>query len=439
MVLRKPRLAGLLVALAVLAAPTLAAAKTAVVHYHDGRSLEGEIVDEPPGAIRFKDSSGITITIQRDDIKKIEYRKSPLEAYRDRKAALDADDERGLFQAIHELYKAGYVKQAKAEVAAARETFPESRRLMALAKEIDDTLAGDAAPDAGEGDDPQPDAGDGNDEGDRGDAAAAATQGPKIPAISEADMHLIRLWELPSDLSKASPKPRVRVPRDTLREVFREYADNPLTPKGRTDQNNMLRAPGWEQLNLLFKLSAREFYKDVEVLQDPEPLREFRRINARYINDWFIERFGDGSIEGLALHRNVNTRMDRALYTNFYILSEWQDAQGRRMIDRASPSDSLLLQWGLDPTIAKYPAPRKSGAGRFVPFFPRGVDDPQFKAMAEWIGSLYRDPDYGVETEIPGLIKPDADAADDAEDPDAPAGDGPADPVAADPEPEPAA
>ena len=86
--------------------------------------------------------------------------------------------------------------------------------------------------------------------------------------------------------------------------------------------------------------------------------------------------------------------------TNFYILTQTK-IDGRRMIDRDTPEDSLLLQWGLPKADAKFAAPDSE---RWQPYF-RGTDDDRYKDMLKWIELLIRanqDTTYDIKYELPG-------------------------------------
>jgi hypothetical protein len=69
------------------------------------------------------------------------------------------------------------------------------------------------------------------------------------------------------------------------------------------------------------------------------------------------------------------------------------------MLDRSVPDDSLLLQYGLLPRLAKYDHPKDIN-----PVFPTR-DDLGFRTVLNWIDSLQYPllpDDYGVKYKIPG-------------------------------------
>ena len=83
---------------------------------------------------------------------------------------------------------------------------------------------------------------------------------------------------------------------------------------------------------------------------------------------------------------------DATAYTNFYILQQHvkqapQQAGpfGRgelRMLDRARPEQSLLVQYLLPPTIAEHDHPHVAGYRAFFP----NREDARYRRMIDWIG-----------------------------------------------------
>lgn len=221
--------------------------------------------------------------------------------------------------------------------------------------------------------------------------------------LLDADqINLIKVWELPADLSDM--RVSVRVPREVMLEVFDRFRDDPLVPKGRAEQQAFLRRPMTEQLGLIFNLAPqnpaiRSYYKDVQVNGEPDSLIEFRRrVYGNYVQRYIRRHFGDGQVPGFVLVNAPGNSLAE-MYTNFYILSATR-RDGVPMIDRANPRDSLLLQWGLPREAAKYPAPDVPG---WRPFF-RGLDDDNFQRMADAIDLLYDNPVYGIDYQLPGAL-----------------------------------
>lgn len=221
-----------------------------------------------------------------------------------------------------------------------------------------------------------------------GEGAALPPLEGELVLLDEDALTVLKVYELPQDLR--AEKPVLRVPPKVMREVFTKYADRDEVPRGRRDQADFLRRPGYEQVELLFQLKAKEFYSDIVVGTEPDALRLWRTsVHRNYVFRYFSELFGQGSLP-LYLFRD-NASSEAVAYTNFFILHRYRH-DGRKMIDRDNPEESLLLQWGLPRDTAKFPAPDVPG---WRPFF-RSADDPRFQRQVEWVRSLYPiEPIYG--------------------------------------------
>lgn len=229
---------------------------------------------------------------------------------------------------------------------------------------------------------------------------AQEEEAEEVELLTPEQINMIKVWELPTDLNDL--RVSIRVPREVMEEVFDKYRNDPSTPKGRVDQQAFLRRPMEEQLQLLFNLapqnpSVRAYYADVQINGEPESMAEFRRrVYGNYVNRYFRRYFGEGQVPGVALASAPGNALVE-MYTNFYILSTIQ-LDGRPMVNRQHPEDSLLLQWGLPRESAKYPAPDVPGwRAKF-----RGLDDENFQRIVEALELLYDNPNYGLDYELPG-------------------------------------
>ncbi len=152
-----------------------------------------------------------------------------------------------------------------------------------------------------------------------------------------------------------------------------------------------------------FMLMRREasptLLKGVRILRDPAPLAEFRRIQPRILAGCASSGCHGGENTHLALVTPIDG--EPAVYTNFYLLATHRApvilASGAsanlEMISRSSPETSLLLQYSLDPKIARFPHPPVPG---YRPLF-RSPDEPAFANMLQWIEFSLTPltPDYG--------------------------------------------
>jgi len=364
-----------------------AQAREAVIETESGQTFEGELISETDQTVILL-ISGIETPVKRSNIKSITLKKSGQEIYEERRAELKDDDLDGRFALAYDMYEMGELDLAKQETRSLLQRFPDSEKVQRLDDVVadaiklrEDRVEQPAVDPAG----PAPQApADDRPKGGRLDPQILREQ-----QLSEKEINLIRLWELPTDLTDL--KPRIIIPRETIEAVLDEYADREEVPKGRREQNAFRTADGWEQLPVLFAVRARELYPTVRVIEDPPVMKTYRsEIAPLYINGYFSETFGRGAVEGLSLFGGRGQRV-RAAYTDFYILHKFQRGNAY-MIDRDKPEESLLVQWGLPRDQAIYKAPDVPG---WRPFF-TGRDDPKFDKVVEWIDSLYKTVDYGI-------------------------------------------
>src|SRR5690554_1854248 len=56
--------------------------------------------------------------------------------------------------------------------------------------------------------------------------------------LTPEQINLIRVWELPTDLNAA--RVTIRIPREVMLEIFDQFRDDPLVPKGVVEQRDFL-------------------------------------------------------------------------------------------------------------------------------------------------------------------------------------------------------
>lgn len=239
-------------------------------------------------------------------------------------------------------------------------------------------------------------------------AAATATaqsrpQDKKDPLLSQDDVELIKVYEV--DLG-ADPEPRIVIPKSELRDFLKEFQEDDRIPRGKQSQEKWLRLDGHKQLALLFQLRARDYYKHVRVRSQIESLREFSNIHRRYILEYFQPTFGAGQVPGLFLFpRTRGLDADRMEMTNFYILTQTA-IDGKLIIDRNEPEDSLLVQWALPRESAKFAAPNNLQG--WQPKF-KDTKDERYRDLVKWIDSLVaanQGSNYGISYKAPQPKQP---------------------------------
>ncbi|MBI1373153.1 MAG: hypothetical protein GC159_10520 [Phycisphaera sp.] len=231
------------------------------------------------------------------------------------------------------------------------------------------TVPGTPKPDAPQPDAPKPD------------------QAGASKVLTQNDINLIKVFEV-----QLSNKPTItKFDNKMLQEMLEQFRNDPVMAPylDRNGLNELRKLQGYQQLELLFKLRARDFYPRVEMRGDPEVIQVFKQqVYPRYVVPYFIRNFGDGKVKGLYLQSTRATRED-VLYTNYLMLHRTK-IDKLPVIDRFIPMDSLLIQWGLPRNEAKYPAPAEFKTWR--PYF-TGREDPRIKPIADWIKSLWGEND----------------------------------------------
>ena len=248
-----------------------AAATNVVVTRKGGLAIRGQLVAEMPDALILR-ISGIETRISRKQIEKIEYEKSAMEIYAARQTELNADDLAGRFSLAREMADLEAYDLALEVLLPLRQQNPDHGRVQQLITIIEQrqklqfgtTSSTDRRGRAG------------------GSPSNATVRGSQSDSqkqsklLTDDQVNLIKLWELPADLEQA--RPRVVVRRDTLEKFFKNYASEEMVPKGRKAQNEFRALKSYQQLQLFFKVRARALYSEVVVRDDPPAMAQFRRF-----------------------------------------------------------------------------------------------------------------------------------------------------------------
>jgi hypothetical protein len=369
--------------------PTLVSAKEAVVTLSDGRQLQGELLEQNEQRIVLS-ISGVRTTLNRSNIAHLRVLESMAKRYRQRRADLSEDDLAGRRELVHWLVEQKAYKLAAQELKTLRRRFPEDNRLTILWRVVQERLKLRRARESDSEAETQP-----------------TTQPADEPAplrledrLSESQVNLMRVWEVTDPLES---QPEVLISNEVIRELYSAYADHRRMPEGPNMLRRLMEAPGYEQLELMFRLQAREFYGRARMISDPEPLRQFRVwLHERYVLGFCArpQCHGGKAIGGLPLFRRQSAT-DRTFYSNFYSLSQYRNDAGL-MIDRRRPSDSLLLQYGLPRAKAKRPHPEVEN---WRPHF-FSAESREYQSYLGIIDGLYNRPQYTLDTELPIADRP---------------------------------
>lgn len=389
----------------VLCLAAAAFARDATVILQDGRQLTGQVIAETDASITLR-ISGIDTPIAKDQLRDIKYMATVEEEFRQRRATLKDDDLEGRYRLTQWLYEAWNRDQSdktyellSTELSGLGDQFPNDQRLAQLKTVVESRrrlMEEERARSAA---------------AERSAASAQAQAQAQTPAVDtgpeqatgravmpskmldDRQINLIKVWEIDLD-----GRPNVTVPRNVRQEILDTFKNEEAVPKGRAAQRQFMAAPGYQVLDLLFAIRARSFYDKAIVNEDPPALRTFRtNVHQRYVLNYCgtVQCHGGPDAGSLFLFRAA-PNSEQTVYTNFYILNA---SGGGRLIKRSNPKESLLLEYGLPRDAARFPHPEVQG---WRPNF-RGVDDPAYQAVLNWIGTLFESADYGIDYQVPTL------------------------------------
>jgi hypothetical protein len=354
----------------------------------DGRRISGILVEREGDRIVIA-IGGLATPFDMASVAKLRLIPTVEERYESLRKLIPKDDVDGLIQLSRWLLSKGRLALALAEVDRALEADPDSQPAKDLRVIIIEQAKLESIRPAG-GPDRVP---------------VARPVRRQFPLLDDAQINLMRVLEV--DLKDP---PRLNIRQETVRRFLDTYAGQeakdlgkvPVTPEGR---DIFLRKPPAEILAWMFELRAREFYGEVEVLDDPRAMRLFRDSVHRnwLINSCATNRCHGGEEAGRLWLHNKQPNSKASVYTNFLIMDRFRLDDGRPLISYDSPADSILLEYGLPvkDAVRKHPEVQGDGRGRWQPVF-RGRDDERYKAAIEWIRSMYRPrPDYPVDFVAP--------------------------------------
>lgn len=242
-----------------------------------------------------------------------------------------------------------------------------------------------------------------------GGAPADATPARAMPStrdmlpdnlISNEDVNLIRVYEI-----DFRDPPRLSVKPEGIRQLILRYGSSDLIPASPEQRNLLYTKPAIEVVRLMFNLRARDLYSYVQVDEDPKSLALFR---TRVHNSWLTANCATSRCHG-GLHagrfflHTGNAKDQRIRYTNLLALLDFE-VDGKKVVDFEDPPSSLLVQYALPRTMARYPHPQVNG---WKPVFSKST--PQLlNDTLEWIRGMYRPrPEYPVEYRRPHMDAPD--------------------------------
>lgn len=382
-----------------------------VVIMNDGRRFSGFLIEKNALEVIIR-VAGIRTTFKADAVDKVEILPPLLERYMELRKAIDDNDADQLIRLVDWLVARREFDLALTELNALLQRQPTHgsaiRARQNVVRQIelrDKARAAQAAKDAEAARQGLPAAAPTPSAAPAGDSASepphASTAFEPFPYLQPEDINLIRVFEI--DLTRP---PRFEVPRETITALLDRYAGHPALPTSREGREGVYRLPPREQLDLLFRVRARDLYPQVRVVEPPDSIRLFRdEIQRGWLTSSCATTACHGGADaGRLVLASKRPAADPALYTNFYILSKFKLADGTPLIDFQNPDRSPLLQMGLPREGASTrhpPVLRAAAAGgapkdAWSPTF-KTRDDRRFQAAIDWIKSLHQPrPDYAL-------------------------------------------
>jgi len=362
-------------------------AKPGIVKTRDGKVIEGDVTEQDERVVI--NIRGIQTSVPRANVLSIDYPPAMEEQFKQRLAKLPRNDIKRRIDLAHWAFDNRRYDLARdalddalrldpnnLEATTFRNTVDEQRRL-------DRSSAATPAPRPPPGPPPP-------------GAQPPPQPGEKMDRrlLSPSDINIIRQAEIRPD-----DNVRVRFDNDVKRRFIAMTNADPAR------FNNL--KPADQAMEILHHGDPR-MRDDVKILQDPATVTEFRRLVPNVLTGCAATACHGGSAGGrFILYAPADN--DAAVYTDFYILEKYvkQGAGGgsifggadRRMIDRANPEQSMLLQYGLPQNMGQPPHPDVRG---FRPAYVN-KDNPQYRRVLTWIkGQSPMEPVYeGIKYDLP--------------------------------------
>lgn len=355
--------------------------------------LEGIYItgDELVVVIRI---AGIDLRVERSSIERLVALDTPEARYKRMRSLIADDDAERLVMLADWLQRRRMYRQSLDELDAALRADPTHSEGLRLRRVVEHLAALDTRRASKGGDDERA--------RQREEAGRFPTR-PKVsefPLLTPEQINLIKVYEI--DLRDP---PKMTISRPLIQKLMIEYGEDPLIPEQREAREAFFRKPPEEILDIMFRLRARDYYGQVQVLDHPRSMKLFRdHVHA----GWLVTSCAStachgGSDSGRLQLFNYRPTAEESVYTNFLILERFRTRDGRALIDYDEPSRSLLLQMALPVNDARTPHPRVHG---WKPVF-RSRDARRYLQTIDWIRSMYRPrPEYPIEYEPPGTKAP---------------------------------
>ena len=359
------------------------------VAFNDGRVIVGALVEDGYEHVELE-VAGIKTKYDREAVTAVYPYPTDRELYERFRKSLEPDQYGARYTLALWLYNKKMYPEARTELESLLEATNhyEAKRLLT---EVSAQIA------LMEGAAPPSDAGKGASEGLSEVRGASGVLGSAL--LSDAEVNLIRVYELDT----ANP-PLIQVSPALIDTMLEKYADSELIPAKSAERSAFKTKEPIEIVKTLFALKARELYKDIEVLGDPESVALMRQsVHPWLIGNCATSKCHGGADAGRFFLHNRKVNDPNVVYTNLLILQRTR-LDTLPLIDPEKPTDSLIFQYALPKTEARRPHPDVRG---WSPVLSNSRKNLQEK-FVDWVRAM-RMPrgDYPVEYTPPALRSPD--------------------------------
>jgi hypothetical protein len=392
-----------------------AAGREGIVKTRDGRSISGDITETDDGV--SINARGVVLNLTASQIAGVEYPESIDVQYQERLGKLAADDVKGRLDLARWAFEQQEYTLSRDAAQQALDIDANSTEAVTMLNTIrvqmrleQNKADADALTDEATNDSEMPD-----------DETAVDDSDQPVPIDRRVERRLLTNDDI-NRIRQAELKPT----DNAVRIRFDNDVENRFI--NATNQNASI----FRNLRPIQKAEAiindenPEFREDVRILSDPQAMMDFRRQVQPLVLNGCAAMACHGGINGGELILFSPSDSDGTAYTNFYILDQFAVAGAdttqvfgkgeQRMIDRANPDQSLLLQYAIpaDQSDADHP-PVRGWRAIF-----RNMQDPRYQQTLNWIARGLKpvQPDYEIE-----YVPPTGQSAEEATEPqpDAPA------------------